>query len=110
MVRRRLPARVKQPLSIPEKPLKTCSLDFMSDVLTHKRKFRTLNIFDDFNRQPIAIEVAHSMPANKVTYLLERIIKEQGKPSRFRTDNGQNLLAGNFEIGVLKKVNAKCLH
>lgn len=95
-VRRRLPARVKQPLSIPERPLKTWSLDFMSDVLTNKRKFRTLNIIDDFNRQAIAIEVTHSMPANKVTYLLERIIKEQGKPSRFRTDNGPEFISREF--------------
>ncbi|WP_344675368.1 IS3 family transposase [Sphingobacterium kyonggiense] len=95
-VRRRLPARVKQPLSIPERPLKTWSLDFMSDVLTNKRKFRTLNIIDDFNKQAIAIEVAHSMPANKVTYLLERIIKEQGKPSRFRTDNGPEFISREF--------------
>ncbi|MCT1526935.1 integrase core domain-containing protein [Sphingobacterium hotanense] len=94
--RRRLPTRVKQPLSIPDKPLKTWSLDFMSDVLTNKRKFRTLNIIDDFNRRAIAIEVAHSMPASKVTYLLERIIKEQGKPSRFRTDNGPEFISREF--------------
>ncbi len=81
---------------IAERPLKTWSLDFMSDVLTNKRKFRTLNIIDDFNRQAIAIEVAHSMPANKVTYLLERIIKEQGKPSRFRTDNGPEFISREF--------------
>lgn len=95
-VRRRLPSRIKEPLLIPEKPLKTWSLDFMSDVLTNKRKFRTLNIIDDFNRQAIAIEVDHSMPANRVTYLLERIIKEKGKPSRFRTDNGPEFISREF--------------
>src|SRR5690606_34262355 len=62
-VRKRIPARVKEPLVLPEAPLKTWSLDFMSDVLTNKRKFRTLNIIDDYNRQAIAVEVAHSMPA-----------------------------------------------
>ena len=64
----------------------------MSDVLTNKRKFRTLNIIDDFNRQAIAIEVAHRMPAITVTRLLERIIKEQGKPERIRRDNGPEFL------------------
>lgn len=95
-VRRRVPARIKEPLLIPDSPLKMWSLDFMSDVLTNKRKFRTLNIIDDFNRQAIAIEVAHSMPASKVTELLERIIKEQGKPSRFRTDNGPEFISREF--------------
>ena len=73
-VRKRVPERVKQPLLQPERPGQTWSIDFMSDVLTNKRKFRTLNVIDDFNRQAIAVEVAHSMPATTVTNLLERII------------------------------------
>lgn len=95
-VRKRIPARVKEPLVLPEAPLKTWSLDFMSDVLTNKRKFRTLNIIDDYNRQAIAVEVAHSMPATTVTGLLERIIKEHGKPLRFRTDNGPEFISREF--------------
>src|SRR5690606_7875221 len=95
-VRKRIPNRVKEPLVIPEAPLKTWSLDFMSDVLTNKRKFRTLNVMDDYNRKAIAVEAAHSMPAATVTRLLERIIKEHGKPSRFRTDNGPEFISKEF--------------
>jgi putative transposase len=95
-VRKRIPNRVKEPLVIPEAPLKTWSLDFMSDVLTNKRKFRTLNVMDDYNRKAIAVEAAHSMPAATVTRLLERIIKEHGKPSRFRTDNGPEFISREF--------------
>lgn len=68
----------------------------MSDVLTNKRKFRTLNVIDDYNRKAIAVEVAHSMPATTVTRLLDRIIKEHGKPSRFRTDNGPEFISKEF--------------
>lgn len=95
-VRKRIPIRVKEPLARPEAPLKTWSLDFMSDVLTNKRKFRTLNVIDDYNRQAIAVEVAHSMPATTVIRLLERVIKEHGKPSRFRTDNGPEFISKEF--------------
>ena len=31
-------------------------MDFMSDVLQNKRKFRVLNIIDDFNRKAIWVE------------------------------------------------------
>ena len=95
-VRKRIPERVKQPLLQPEGPGETWSLDFMSDVLTNNRKFRTFNVIDDFNRQAIAVEVAHSMPAIKVTNLLERIIVEQGKPKRVRTDNGPEFISKEF--------------
>ncbi|WP_442591324.1 transposase [Pedobacter sp. AW31-3R] len=68
----------------------------MSDVLTNGRKFRTLNVIDDYNREAIAIEVAHSMPALRVTELLERIIQEQGKPKSIRTDNGPEFISKEF--------------
>lgn len=95
-VRKRIPDRVKQPLLRPEGFGETWSLDFMSDVLTNKRKFRTFNVINDFNRQAIAVEVAHSMPATTVTGLLERIITEQGKPKRIRTDNGPEFISKEF--------------
>jgi len=94
--RKRVPTRTPEPLAVPQAPLTTWSLDFMSDVLTNKRKFRTLNVIDDYNRKAIAVEVAHSMPATTVTRLLERIIKEHGKPSRFRTDNGPEFISKEF--------------
>lgn len=95
-VRKRVPSRIKQPLFQPENAGDTWSIDFMSDVLTNKRKFRTLNVIDDFNRQAIAVEVAHSMPAIIVTGLLSRIIREHGKPKRIRTDNGPEFISKEF--------------
>jgi len=94
--RKRLPERVKIPLAQPEAPGEMWSVDFMSDVLTNQRKFRTLNVIDDFNREAIAIEVAHSMPAIRVTGLLEQIICEQGKPKCIRVDNGPEFISKEF--------------
>jgi len=99
-VRKRVPTRVKNPLLQPEAPLEMWSVDFMSDVLTNQRKFRTLNVIDDFNREAIAIEVAHSMPAVRVTWLMEQIISEHGKPKCIRVDNGPEFIS--------KKFNAWC--
>ena len=94
--RKRLPERVKKPLAQPAAPKEMWSVDFMSDVLTNQRKFRTLNVIDDFNREAIAIEVAYSMPAIKVTGLLEQIICEQGKPKCIRVDNGPEFISKEF--------------
>lgn len=95
-VKKRVPQRIKQPLCQPENYIETWSVDFMSDVLVNKRKFRTLNVIDDFNREAIAIEVAHSMPAQLVTRLLDRAICEKGKPKRIRTDNGPEFISKEF--------------
>lgn len=68
----------------------------MSDVLNNKRKFKTFNIIDDYNREAIAVEIAHSMPGTTVTRLLERITREQGKPKRIRTKNGSEFISKGF--------------
>lgn len=95
-VRRRVPARVKRPLIQPQQANQIWSMDFMNDVLTSKRKFRTLNIMDDYNRQAIAVEAGYSMPAVRVTQILEQTIREQGKPRIIRVDNGPEFISKEF--------------
>lgn len=70
--KRRVPARVKVPLAVPERAGEMWSVDFMSDVLVNKRKFRTLNVIDDYNRQAITVEAAHSLPAIRVTQISKK--------------------------------------
>jgi putative transposase len=86
--KRRLPERVKQPLSVPTAPNQVWSIDFMSDALVDGRKFRLLNIIDDFNRESLAIEVDTSLPCLRVIRVLEGLLKGRGKPSNIRVDNG----------------------
>ena len=54
--KRRIPPRLKQPLVVPMAHNECWSLDFMTDALTDGRRFRTLNVIDDYNRQVLGIE------------------------------------------------------
>jgi putative transposase len=91
--KRRLPARIREALFIPEGPNEVWSIDFMSDALVDGRKFRVLNVIDDFNRESLAIEVDTSLPSRRVIRVLERIIARRGKPTCFRTDNGPEFIS-----------------
>jgi putative transposase len=93
----RLPERVKQPLAVPTAANQVWSIDFMSDSLTDGRRFRLLNILDDFNRESLAIEVDTSLPCLRVIRVLEKLIAERGYPLNIRCDNGPEFISHKLE-------------
>jgi putative transposase len=101
--KRRLPARVKQPLIQQTEVNSSWSMDFMSDTMVGNRKFRTLNIMDDCSREVLAIEVDTSLSAKRVTRTLDRIIEQRGKPSSIRTDNGPEFTSKELELWAIEK-------
>ena len=96
-VKKRLPERVKQPLMVAAAPNETWSIDFMSDSLVDGRKFRLLNVIDDFNRESLAIEVDTSLPSLRVIRVLNQLIAERGKPANIRTDNGPEFISHKLQ-------------
>jgi len=107
--KKRLPARTAQPLVVPEQRNQTWSLDFMSDALSNRRTFRTLNVLDDFNREALWIEVDTSLPAERVVRVLEQLLDWRGKPVRIRMDNGPELISRRLESWAREK-NIELLH
>ncbi len=91
--KKRLPARTPVPLHQPISPNSFWSMDFMSDALACGRKFRTLNVLDDFNRESLAIEVDYSLPAERVIRVLEQVALVRGYPEFIRVDNGPELIS-----------------
>ena len=95
--KKRLPERVKQPLAVPAAPNQCWSLDFMSDALSDGRKFRVLNIIDDYNRESLKIEVDTSLPALRVQRALNELIAVRGVPGNIRSDNGPEFISHLME-------------
>ncbi len=91
--KKRLPERLKRPLEVPAQPNVCWSLDFMSDALTDGRRFRTLNVVEDWNREVLGIEVDFSLPATRVVALLTQLVRRHGIPARIRVDNGPELIS-----------------
>ncbi len=96
-LRKRLPARVKTPLKAPLEPGQSWSIDFVSDALTSGRRFRVLNVLDDFNREAVAMEAAMSITSSRLIRMLETAIWEYGKPRKIRSDNGPEFISKEFE-------------
>lgn len=96
-IKRRIPNPAKTSLLQPIRPNLTWSIDFMEDRLENGRKFRTLNILDDYNREALLIEADYSFPSYKVVKMLKRVIEWRGKPEEIRTDNGTEFIAKIFE-------------
>ena len=89
----RLPVRQPRPLMVPAQANPSWSLDFMTDSLINGRAFRTLNVLADFNREALGIEVATSLPAERVIRVLEMLTLWRGYPAQIRLDNGPELIA-----------------
>jgi putative transposase len=91
--RKRIPARVKLPLAVPSTANETWSMDFMADRLMNGRRFRVLNIIDDYNREALRIEPYFSITSARVVRIIERLITENKKPLAIRVDNGPEFIA-----------------
>lgn len=96
--KRRLLARVKQPLVKQELINQSWSMDFMSDSIVGGRRFRTFNLIDDCTREVLAIEIDTSLSSKRIIRTLERVILDRGKPNIIRTDNGPEFTSKDLEL------------
>lgn len=96
--RKRLPARVKQALYKPATINEVWSIDFMSDTLWDGRRFRLLNVIDDYNREVLHIETDLSLPTARLIKILEYLYEFRGLPKMIRVDNGPEFISHKLDL------------
>jgi putative transposase len=86
--RKKKVAMLRVKLPEPECINQRWSMDFVSDSLCTGRRFRALNIIDDFSRECLAIEIDTSIGGTRVVNVLERLAELRGLPEVITIDNG----------------------
>ena len=81
----------RMPMAVPHGPNQRWSLDFVSDSLSCGRRFRILNVIDDFSRECLATVVDTSLSGARVARELDRIAELRGYPCMVVGDNGTEL-------------------
>jgi putative transposase len=81
----------RAPMAIPQGPNQRWSLDFVSYSLSCGRRFRILNVIDDFSRGCLAAVVDTSLSGIRVGRELDRIAEMRGYPCMVVSDNGTEL-------------------
>jgi putative transposase len=67
--------------------------DFIHDRTADGRPLKWLSVVDEYTRECVALEVARSMSAKRVTEILAEVIRGRGAPVHIRSDNGPEFIA-----------------
>ncbi len=86
--RKRIRSVKRAPLAAATHVNERWSMDFLHDMLADGRKIRVFAVIDEFTRECLALEVAPSIPGERVTRVLDRVVKERGRPEVIVSDNG----------------------
>jgi putative transposase len=77
----------------PEYPNHVWSYDFVEDRTHDGRKFRMLNIIDEYTRECLMIRVSRKLKAVDVIDVLSDLFILRGVPGHIRSDNGPEFVA-----------------
>ncbi len=77
----------------PEHPNHVWSYDFVEGRTHNGRKFRMLNIIDEFTRERLAIRIDRKLNSTDVIDVLSDLFILRGVPGHVRSDNGPEFIA-----------------
>lgn len=86
--RRKKLVRPRIPMLVPQGVNQRWSVDFMSDQLADGRRFRILNVIDDFSRECVGQIVDTSISGLRVSRYLDELKHTRGLPKVIVSDNG----------------------
>jgi transposase InsO family protein len=77
----------------PERPNHVWSYDFVEDRTHNGRKFRLLNVIDEFTRECLCIRIDRRLRSTDVIDVLSDLFILRGVPGHIRSDNGPEFIA-----------------
>jgi putative transposase len=81
----------RAPMTVPQAANQRWSIDFVQDALDDGRRFRILNVVDDFTRECLASVLDTSLSGVRVVRELDRLCSVHGSPAMIVSDNGTEL-------------------
>src|SRR4028118_1437050 len=76
-----------------ERPAHVWSYDFVEDRTHDGRRFRMLNVLDEFTHECLAIRVGRRLKATDVVDVLSDLFILRGVPAHIRSDSGPEFVA-----------------
>jgi len=89
--RRKKLTRPRVPMAVPMRTNQRWSADFVHDQLADGRRFRVLNIVDDYSRVCVGQLTELSISGERMARFLERLAKTRGLPNTLVLDNGTEM-------------------
>ena len=80
--------RPRRPLSVPTAQDIRWSMDLVSDQLSNGRRFRVLNVVDDYTRELVGQLTTFSISGKQVAQFLNPLLEQRDKPHQIICDNG----------------------
>ena len=102
--RRKKLFRPRIPMLLPSKLNERWSMDFVHDQLSSGRRFRVLNVVDDFTRECVGQLVETSISGERVARYLNQLIETRGQPRSIVCDNVLNSPARQCTSGVRRDI------
>jgi putative transposase len=81
----------RAPMTVPQDANQRWSIDFVQDAIDDGRRFRILNVVDDFTRECLASVLDTSLSGVRVVRELDRLCSLRGRPALIVSDNGTEL-------------------
>lgn len=91
--------RTYQDLLAPDHINEGWAMDFVSDWLVgpSQKAVRVINIVDEHSRRALWTEAHASIPASKLTEILDHLVEVRGAPCYIRTDNGPEFISKELQ-------------
>lgn len=91
--RKRLKKAARGAVAVPQQRNEVWAMDFVHDSLVDGRRIRAFTVVDLCTRERPTIEVATSIPGDRVVRVLDRLAEAHGLPQRIVCDNGPEFLS-----------------